>query len=111
MQAILIIIFTLLWRLNTAICDHYYNYDLEYGQWYYLRCDIYEVMFLIAMLIPLFKQTLFSKSLLIFSLVLISISAFCKIVLNEHEVTERFYFLIIPLAVSTGYIYYEKRNK
>ena len=111
MQAILLIIFIGLQMFNTNICNHFYNYDLDFGKWYYLRCDIYEVMFLIAVIIPWFKTTLFSKSLMVFGGVLIGASVIDKVFLDVHTISDREWFIIVPFAMAAGYLLYEKRNK
>ena len=111
MRSILLIIFLGLWKFNTDICNHYYNYNDNYAEWYYLRCDLYEIMFLIAIIIPWTKSTLFSRALKVFGLVLISASVIDKVFLDVYSLTDKFWFIIIPLAVSSSYILYEKKRK
>ena len=110
MRASLLIIFLTLWKFNTDICNYYYDYSIDFSEWYYLRCDIYEVMFLVAIIIPWFKSTLFSRGVMLFGLVLIAASVIDKVFINDYALTDKFYFVIVPFAVSSGYIFYEKRN-
>ncbi len=113
MQSILIIIFLTIWKFNTTFCDHYYNYETEFGQWYYLRCDVYEVMFLIAVIIPWFKSTVYSKTIMFFGGVLIGWSVVGKVFLDSYNTTDIDMFIILPLAITSSlyYLYQQKKNK
>ena len=65
MRQVLVIIFAVLYVTNYHICSHFYpefktDY-LEHGNFIALRETIFEIMFFIALLIPLFKKTFISK--------------------------------------------------
>ena len=111
MQAVLLFIFIFLYFFNYDICSRFFDPYEQTQEWYYLRDRLYEGMFFIAVLASKFKRTLLSKALSIFGLVLIGFCIIDKYFLDVYLLTDRDYFIIIPLAVSAGYIYYEKRNK
>jgi len=113
MQAVLLILFLLLYVFNVNICAYFYpEYLIDYDvweQWYYLRGKIYEVMFFIAILIPYFKTTTISKSLGLFGLILISASFIDKI-LNVNETMLRDWMILIPCAAAIANMVYQNKK-
>ena len=113
MRVFLLILFLTLWKFNTNICNYYYDYKSNFSEWYYLRCDIYEAMFLIALLITFFKTTLYSRTLIFFGSVLIGWSVIDKNILSNYNTLEVDMFIILPLAITSSlyYLYHQKKIK
>ncbi len=111
MQAILLIVFMVLFFFMYKICSYAYDpYEATF-QWYQFRDKLYGVMFLIAVIMPWFKTTLFSRALMVFGIVLTAANIVDRVVFNIYETLDRDWFIIIPFAAAAGYLYYEKRNK
>lgn len=99
-----------LWYYNTEICTYYYpdfqESMKEWDKWYYLRCKIYEVMFLIAFLFPVFKSTRLSKALTITSGFIVACSVVDKwqgvFDFHPHD------YIVNISGVLVGLIYYHQ---
>lgn len=113
MQSILLIIFILLYVFNVNICAYFYpEYLIDYDvweQWYYMRGKVYEVIFLILLLIPFTKITVLSKSLALFCLIVVGASFIDKI-LNVNETVLRDWMVIIPCAVAIANMLYQNKK-
>lgn len=85
MRSILVILFFALWFFNTEttmwIYPEFNSSSEAFKEWYYLRCRIYEVMFLISYLIPI-KEDRYSKALTWFVIIVLFFSAVDKILNN-----------------------------
>ena len=110
MQLVLILLFLILWKFNTNICTYFYGYDPSdpgtfylFEKWYYLRDQIYEVLFLIGFLIPFHKITRISRGALVFGLVYIGSSVIDKS-LGIFTEKLRDYFVVIPMGVALAYM-------
>lgn len=66
-RLVLILLLLFLFHYNIEICTYYFpdfqESSTKWKEWYYLRCRIYEVMFLIGFAIPLFKGNQISTSI------------------------------------------------
>ena len=110
MQAVLSILFIIVYFFTYDICSSFYDPYEQTQEWYYLRDKIIESLFLLAILIPWFKRTLFSESVLVFDVVLIAFSIVDKVFLEVFTNTDKDWFIILPLASSICYAYYHKRK-
>ncbi len=121
MQGVLVILFTLLWKFNKNICSYFYpNYlqdSEDWYNWYYLRCDLYEWMFLILIIAMFFKRNRFSWSVIAGCTTIVLMSVIDKSGQNVHATTIRDYLIVFPAGIFVGscfwYIYrkYEKLHK
>jgi uncharacterized membrane protein len=91
MRSTLSIILILLWYGNTAIADQFLPYDGQkdkyqfFLDWYYVRCNIYEVMFLVGAIIALLKKDRLSQAILSGAALLFACSVVDKLIQNVYS--------------------------
>lgn len=107
MRSITIILFFFLWFFNTEITIWIYpNFNSSneaFKEWYYLRCRIYEVMFLISYLIPI-KEDRYSESLRYSVMLVLFFSAVDKLLnsifgFHPHDIIVYAFSILIGLLV------------
>ena len=70
MRSLLSILLILLWYGNAVLSDYIFPYEGQqdkyqfFVDWYYVRCNIYEAMFLIGAIISLMKKDRLSQAIL-----------------------------------------------
>jgi len=91
MRAALSIILLLLWYGNVALADYIFPYEGQENEyqffldWCYVRCNIYEVMFLVGAVIALLKKDRLSQAILSGAALLFACSVVDKLIQNVYS--------------------------
>jgi len=114
MRLILSILFILLYLFQSIFLRFIYpDYLIDadvWDNWYFTRCQIYEILFLIALLIPLLKKNRIGDSFVFLSLTLVFFSNIDKNVIGVFDFMYRDNFVYIAsiLFSTVYYKYYER---
>lgn len=112
MRIFLPILFFTLYLGNNLFCEFIYpNAAVEYSEWlkyFALKETLYELMFFIALLIPLFKSSLVSKSITIAVLSFVFGSIIDKGIMNNFEINIHD-LVVFAFAICVGSFYYFKK--
>ena len=110
MRLILSILFILLYLFQSIFLRFIYpDYLIDadvWDSWYYARCQIYEMLFLIGLLIPLFKKNKLGNSFIVLSITLVFFSNVDKLLLGVFDFLHRDKFVYLA-SIMFSIIYYK----
>ncbi len=117
MKAALLLLFVLLWYGNSHICGWVYPYDYDkestwgnFENWYYLRDQIYEFMFLVLASTGLYKNSRLSKAVASGIVVLLGASVVDKLIMGVFDFQIHDVYVFIAACLVALRIYYGGRS-
>lgn len=117
MRCILAILFIGLYTLQALFLGDLFPGYMEQGnahiwdKWYYARAQIYEMLFLIALLLPFSKSKAIGNAFLVAAIGLIFFSAFDKWVFVQFHYQDGDYLSFLFSALSAIVFYYHNQIK